>query len=225
MSACNPGSSKRNNPCDNTPTNEISVSLADLQLNRLLQPMQSHSENLGFKLLPASYELIETADLVVLITSMVMELISVNDKIPILPNQLTRFHSRSSPQITVHDYLRRLTAHAHLSPPILLSMVFYIDLLCAAYPAFIISSLTIHRFLIVSATVASKGISDSFWTNKTYARIGGISSAELAVLELEFLFRVKWRIIPKPEVLGDYYRFLVERCDGFGVEIPCCDSG
>ncbi|KAJ6119082.1 hypothetical protein N7471_013033 [Penicillium samsonianum] len=225
MSACNPGSSKRNNPRDNTPTNEISISLADLQLNRQLQPMQSHPENLGFKLLPASYELIETADLVVLITSMVMELISVNDKIPILPNQLTRFHSQSSPQITVHAYLCRLTAHAHLSPPILLSMVFYIDLLCAAYPAFIMSSLTIHRFLIVSATVASKGLSDSFWTNKTYARIGGISSTELAVLELEFLFRVKWRIIPKPEALGDYYRCLVERCDGFGIEIPCCDSG
>jgi hypothetical protein len=78
--------------------------------------------------------------------------------------------------------------------------------------------LTIHRFLIVSATVASKGLSDAFWTNKTYAKIGGISPAELALLELEFLFRVKWHVVPSPETLVDYYHHLIERCEGFEIE-------
>ncbi|EDN03505.1 conserved hypothetical protein [Histoplasma mississippiense (nom. inval.)] len=81
-----------------------------------------------------------------------------------------------------------------------------------------ISSLTVHRFLISSATVASKGLSDSFWTNKTYARVGGISIAELALLELEFLWRVEWRIVPQPEVLEDYYQRLVERCDEYVIQ-------
>ena len=75
-----------------------------------------------------------------------------------------------------------------------------------------------HRFLITSATVASKGLSDSFWTNNTYARVGGVSLKELALLELEFLWRVEWRIVPKPEVLVDYYRSLVERSEGFKIE-------
>ena len=97
-------------------------------------------------------------------------------------------------------------------------MVYYIDRLCALYPAFTISSLTVHRFLITSATVASKGLSDSFWTNNTYARVGGVSLKELALLELEFLWRVEWRIVPKPEVLVDYYRSLVERSEGFKME-------
>ena len=114
--------------------------------------------------------------------------------------------------------MQRLTTHATLSPPILLSMVYYIDRLCAFYPAFTVSSLTIHRFLITSATVASKGLSDSFWTNKTYARVGGISMTELAMLELEFLFRTQWRIVPQPEVLEDYYKSLVERCDGYEID-------
>jgi Cyclin len=96
-------------------------------------------------------------------------------------------------------------------------MVYYIDSLCALYPAFAISSLTVHRFLITAATVASKGLSDSFWTNSTYAHIGGVSLRELALLELEFLWRVHWRIVPKPEVLVDYYRSLVERCDGYEI--------
>ena len=157
-------------------------------------------------------------DLVVLIASMLMELIRYNDAIPLNDGQLTRFHSRAPPGISVLDYLQRLTTHATLSPPILLSVVYYIDRLCALYPAFTVSSLTVHRFLIVSATVASKGLSDSFWTNKTYARVGGITITELAMLELDFLWRVEWKIVPQPEVLVDYYLSLVERCEGYALE-------
>ncbi|KAJ5272804.1 Nuc-1 negative regulatory protein preg [Penicillium angulare] len=182
------------------------------------QPKRLRPAAPDVKTLPAQYELADPSDLVVLISSMLMELIRFNDKIPLHQGRLTRFHSRSPPRISVQDYLQRLTTHATLSPPILLSMVYYIDRLCALYPAFTVSSLTIHRFLISSATVASKGLSDSFWTNKTYSRVGGISMNELAMLELEFLFRVQWRIVPQPEVLVDYYQSLVERCEGFEID-------
>lgn len=171
------------------------------------------------KLMPMQYENCDPRDLVILISSMLMELVRYNDAIPLKDGHLTRFHSRAPPGISVLDYLQRLTTHATLSPPILLSMVYYIDKLCALYPAFTISSLTVHRFLITSATVASKGLSDSFWTNKTYARVGGVSLKELALLELEFLWRVEWRIVPKPEVLVDYYRSLVERNEGYEIDI------
>lgn len=170
------------------------------------------------KLLPRRYELVHPNDMVILISSMIMELIQYNDTIPLQGGKLTRFHSRTPPRISVRDYLQRLTTHATLSPPILLSMVYYIDRLCALYPAFTVSSLTVHRFLITSATVASKGLSDSFWTNKTYARVGGITITELAMLELDFLWRVEWKIVPQPEVLVDYYLSLVERCEGYALE-------
>lgn len=118
----------------------------------------------------------------------------------------------------MREYLVRLIVHATLSPPILLSMVFYVDKLCTMYPAFTISSLTVHRFLITAATVAAKGLSDSFWTNSLYARVGGVSVRELALLELEFLRKLDWRIVPKPEVLVDYYKGLVERGSGYVME-------
>jgi hypothetical protein len=165
------------------------------------------------KVVPTLYENCDVRDLVILISSMLLELISYNDAIPLKDGHLTRFHSRAPPGISVQDYLQRLTTHATLAPPILLSMVYYIDRLCALYPAFTITSLTVHRFLIASATVASKGLSDSFWTNKTYARVGGVSIRELALLELEFLTRLEWKIVPRPEVLVDYYRSLVNRSE------------
>ncbi|OKL58992.1 hypothetical protein UA08_05911 [Talaromyces atroroseus] len=182
------------------------------RLKRLRPPVPA------IKLLPRQYELVHPNDLVILISSMIMELIQYNDTIPLQGGRLTRFHSRTPPRISVREYLQRLTTHATLSPPILLSMVYYIDRLCALYPAFTVSSLTVHRFLITSATVASKGLSDSFWTNKTYARVGGITITELALLELEFLWRVEWKIVPQPEVLVDYYLSLVERCEGYALE-------
>ncbi|KAL8794053.1 MAG: hypothetical protein Q9195_003353 [Heterodermia aff. obscurata] len=169
------------------------------------------------KLLPADYSACDTTSLCTIISNMLLELIRLNDDIPLRDGGLTRFHSRAPPAISVADYLQRLTTHATLSPPILLSMVYYIDRLCSLYPAFTISSLTVHRFLITAATVASKGLSDSFWTNSLYARCGGVSLKELALLELEFLWRVEWRIVPRPEVLVDYYRSLVERSEGFKI--------
>ena len=97
-------------------------------------------------------------------------------------------------------------------------MVFYVDKLCTMYPAFTVSSLTVHRFLITAATVAAKGLSDSFWTNSLYAKVGGVSVRELALLELEFLRKLDWRIVPKPETLVDYYKGLVDRGEGYVLE-------
>lgn len=172
----------------------------------------------NLKVMPFQYETCDVKDLGVLISDMLMELVRINDEQPLRDGTLTRFHSRAPPGISVRDYLSRLIVHATLSPPILLSMVFYVDKLCAMYPAFTISSLTVHRFLITAATVAAKGLSDSFWTNSLYARVGGVSVRELALLELEFLRRLDWRIVPKPEVLVDYYKGLVERGSGFTIE-------
>ncbi len=175
--------------------------------------------------MPILYQNCDPKDLGVLIANMLMELIRINDKIPLNDGKLTRFHSRAPPGISVKDYIMRLIQHATLSPPILLSVVFYIDRLCAEYPAFTINSLTVHRFLITASTVAAKGLSDSFWTNPTYAKIGGIPTTELATLEMEFLQKVKWRIVPKPEVLVDYYRGLVDRMDGYVLEAHPDASG
>jgi hypothetical protein len=181
-------------------------------------PKRPRADSEAAKIMPRAYETCNPKDLGVLISNMLMELIRLNDQIPLRDGRLTRFHSRAPPGISVADYLQRLIQHATLSPPILLSMVYYIDRLCALYPAFTINSLTVHRFLITAVTVAAKGLSDSFWTNPTYARIGGIPVSELATLELEFLQKVQWKIVPKPESLVDYYNSLVDRTEGFQLE-------
>ena len=170
------------------------------------------------KVMPILYQHSHPKDLGILISTMLLELMALNDRIPLRDGRLTRFHSRAPPAISVPDYLQRLIHHATLSPPILLAMVWYIDQLCLMYPAFTVNSLTVHRFLITAACVAAKGLSDSFWTNPTYAKIGGVPAQELGTLELEFLERVRWGIVPDNKVLEGYYRSLVERTEGFEME-------
>ncbi|KUI58716.1 Nuc-1 negative regulatory protein preg [Cytospora mali] len=170
------------------------------------------------KVLPVRYEFCAIEDVVVLIANMLAELIETNDALAMRSGHLTRFHSRTAPGISVLDYLHRLAKHATLTPPLLLSMVYYIDRLCALYPDFTINTLTVHRFLITAATVAAKGLSDSFWNNSTYARVGGVRVAELKLLELDFLTRVDWKIVPDPDVLVAYYRGLVQRSPAYALE-------
>ncbi|KAK2592753.1 Pho80p cyclin [Conoideocrella luteorostrata] len=181
-------------------------------------PKRARTDGEPPKVLPQQYEHCAVQDIVELIAHMLAELISTNDSIRISSGGLTRFHSRTAPGISVRDYLHRLARHATLTPPLLLAMVYYIDRLCALYPEFTINTLTVHRFLITAATVAAKGLSDSFWNNTTYARVGGVRLAELKLLELEFLYRVDWKIVPNPEVLVAYYQGLVERTPQYTLE-------
>jgi hypothetical protein len=117
--------------------------------------------------------------------------------------------NRASPAISVTEYLIRIVRYSSLEKPTLLAAVFYIDLLSRCYPAFTLSSLTVHRFLITGVTVASKGLCDAFCTNTHYAKVGGIGVAELNMLELEFLKKVDWQIVPEPSVLEAYYKSMI----------------
>jgi hypothetical protein len=121
------------------------------------------------------------------------------------------------PPISIHDYLVRLTRHAILTPPLLLSTVYYMDRLSALYPRFTMDSWTAHRFLITAVTVAAKCLSDQCCTTTHYARIGGVSGAELRLLQRELLSRVGSRTVPDPELLLTYYHGLVDRSDRFGL--------
>jgi len=159
--------------------------------------------------LPLDFAVCDMESLVLLIADMLDRLMSHNDLIPLVPESLTRFHSRSAPGITVVDYLRRIVRFTNVEKSCLLITLYYIDQICARMPRFTLSSLTCHRFIIASITVSSKGLCDTFCTNSLYAKVGGISVTELNVLEREFLEKIDWRLMCTRDVLQEYYVNLV----------------
>ncbi|CDO93451.1 unnamed protein product [Kluyveromyces dobzhanskii CBS 2104] len=151
--------------------------------------------------LPAEYLRCSRTHLVVIISRMLSFLIQINDAKNAGKDtmELTRFHSKAAPSITVYQYLIRLTKYSSLEHSVLLSAVYYIDLLSAVYPEFTLNSLTVHRFLLTATTIASKGLCDSFCTNTHYSKVGGVQCSELNILENEFLERVRYRILPRDD--------------------------
>ncbi|KAF5386177.1 hypothetical protein D9615_002381 [Tricholomella constricta] len=166
-------------------------------------------ESSGRVEMPAAFEDALIDQLAQLIADMLDRLMAHNDQIPLLPESLTRFHSRSAPSITVLDYLKRIVKFTNVEKSCLLITLHYIDQICARMPLFTLSSLTCHRFIIASITVSSKGLCDAFCTNSLYAKVGGISVTELNILEREFLSAIDWRLTCTRELLQDYYVNLV----------------
>ncbi|KAF9895844.1 hypothetical protein BX616_008717, partial [Lobosporangium transversale] len=148
---------------------------------------------------------------------MLCRLTAHNDQIPLTTANLTRFHSRAPPQISVYDYLRRIVKYTSLERACLLVILIYIDRVCEKVRTFTISSLTVHRFIIASVTLAAKAVCDSYCTNSHYAKVGGLSTQELNTLEVEFLGLIEWRVAVEGSVMQRYYVNLVRQHSRFEI--------
>lgn len=165
-----------------------------------------------------------TPVLVKLITRMLQSLINLNDRnvpaaisnpmaapektagdtSPDRKNKLlTRYHSRTPPAISIDTYLSRLVKFNNFTQANLLLTIYYIDLLSHNFqPYFTLNSWTVHRFLLVATMLAQKALEDFFYTNDHYAKVGGVALTELNCLELDFLSRVDWRVVPAKQLSG-----------------------
>ncbi|KAG0042865.1 hypothetical protein BGZ83_012087 [Gryganskiella cystojenkinii] len=152
-----------------------------------------------------------------MIADMLCRLTAHNDQIPLTSANLTRFHSRAPPQISVYDYLRRIVKYTSLERACLLVILIYIDRVCEKVRTFTISSLTVHRFIIASVTLAAKAVCDSYCTNSHYAKVGGLSTQELNTLEVEFLGLIDWRVAVEGGTMQRYYVNLVRQHSRFEI--------
>jgi hypothetical protein len=90
-----------------------------------------------------------------MISDMLTRIASHNDRIPVTPPSLTRFHSRAPPAISIPEYVHRIVQFAGVEKACLVLLLVYIDRVCDRHAQFSISSLTVHRFLITAITVRS----------------------------------------------------------------------
>ncbi|KAI9301103.1 cyclin-domain-containing protein [Cunninghamella echinulata] len=178
-------------------------------MSKQITPDDHSTPNISVIEVPEYFYAVDINYLSHMIADMLGRLISHNDLIPLTPSNLTRFHSRIPPNISLVDYLRRIIKFTSIEKSCLLIILIYIDRVCERHPQFTISSLTVHRFLITAVTVSSKALSDSYCTNSHYARIGGISTQELNALELEFLSLIDWHLASTGVILQRYYTNLV----------------
>jgi Cyclin len=108
-------------------------------------PIETYTTEMDFMLLPPHHSYCPPDALIHLIVTLITRLCLHNDKIPVTSSNLSRFHSRAPPPISIKDYLARIFKYAAIEKPMLLLILVYIDRMCQQHPTFTISSLTVHR--------------------------------------------------------------------------------
>jgi len=143
----------------------------------------------------------QSPELVVsVISKLLTDLVARNDQLPLVPNQVTPFHSSKPPTISVKNYLEdRILKYAGCSEETFVLALIYMDQVVQFNPDFVISSLNVHRLLITSIMLATKFFDDVYYNNAYYARVGGISNAEVNSLEMEMLRMISFSLFVQPD--------------------------
>ena len=114
------------------------------------------------------------------------------------------FSGKSSPDITIYDYLHRVQQYARCSNSCYILSLIYIDRLLLKDPEFVLNRKNIYRVIITSLLLAIKYSEDFYYQNSFYSSIGGISVRELNQLETAMLFRLRFDLNVSEETYTHY---------------------
>jgi hypothetical protein len=128
----------------------------------------------------------------------------------------SRFFTSRMPPLTIKQYAERVALYAPCSVECFVIALVYIRRISLYHGLAFINRRTIHRLFITSVVLAAKFLDDTFYNNKFYARVGGLSVKELNELELEFLFRLKFDCNVDDEEFREFSHILYEPERGLG---------
>ena len=124
-----------------------------------------------------------------------------------LNNEYT-FQSSCIPNITILNYLHKLVTKFKCSKECIIISFVYIDKLLKYNQTFVITSLNIHRIILISIIISLKIHDDFHYTNAIYASMGGISNSECNKLEILFLKLINWDLFVPHTIYYKYFNFL-----------------
>lgn len=141
-----------------------------------------------------------------LLSSLLQRISDSNDLNRQFQNEkISAFHGLSRPNISIQSYLERIFRYAGCSPSCFVVAYVYLDRFSQLLP---VNSFNVHRLVITSVMVSAKFMDDIFFNNAYYAKVGGISTREMNILELDFLFGLGFQLNVTPNTFHAYYCYL-----------------
>ncbi|KAK6155956.1 hypothetical protein DH2020_010204 [Rehmannia glutinosa] len=122
--------------------------------------------------------------------------------------KMSIFHGLTRPTISIHSYLERIFKYANCSPSCFIVAYIYLDRFAQKQPLLPINSFNVHRLLIASVLISAKFMDDIFYNNAYYAKVGGISTAEMNLLEVDFLFGLGFQLNVSTTTFHHYCSYL-----------------
>ncbi|XVE63831.1 hypothetical protein DITRI_Ditri07aG0052400 [Diplodiscus trichospermus] len=143
------------------------------------------------------------------LSSLLQRVAESNDHICRFQSQkISVFHGLTRPTISIRSYLERIFKYANCSPSCFVVAYVCLDRFVQMQPSSPINSFNVHRLLITSVLVSAKFMDDIYYNNAYYAKVGGISTVEMNVLELDFLFGLGFQLNVIPATFHTYCSFL-----------------
>jgi len=127
-----------------------------------------------------------------------------NDQLPEDPEKITVFHTSRAPSISIQNYFERIAQYSECSSEALIMGLININRIHYRID-FEVTSLNIHRLLLVSVMSSAKFLDDSYLNNAFYARIGGVHLKELNCLEVQFLALINFDLFVPSCDYVDFY--------------------
>lgn len=124
---------------------------------------------------------------------------------------LTRFNTLVPPKISIFNYIMFLRSKTRSSRSCFVIAMVLLDRLLKLQSGIQITPNTVHKLFLCSLMIASKFNTDLNLSNEQWAAIGGIRNEEINILEIEFLFLVKFSINVKKEEYELYNKELSEK--------------
>ncbi|KAK0747225.1 cyclin-domain-containing protein [Apiosordaria backusii] len=119
-----------------------------------------------------------------------------------------KFYSRLPPPISITEYLLRIHRFCPMSTAVYLATSLYIHRLAVLERAIAITKRNAHRLLLAGLRVAMKALEDLSYPHGKVAKVGGVSEAELARLEISFCFLTGFELVVTYETLSSHWEML-----------------
>ncbi|KAK3681707.1 cyclin-domain-containing protein [Podospora appendiculata] len=128
-----------------------------------------------------------------------------------------KFYSKLPPPISITDYLMRIHRFCPMSTGVYLATSLYMHRLAVLERAIVVTKRNAHRLLLAGLRVAMKALEDRSYAHNKFAKVGGVSEAELARLEISFCFLVGFELVVTEETLRTQWDILRTGREGWEV--------
>ncbi|KAL3647539.1 Cyclin-U4-1 [Castilleja foliolosa] len=143
------------------------------------------------------------------LSALLQRVAETNDVFGSLNTQkMSIFQGLTRPTISVQSYLERIFKYANCSPSCFVVAYIYLDRFARKQPLMPINSFNVHRMLIASVLISAKFMDDIYYNNAYYAKVGGISTREMNLLEVDFLFGLSFQLNVSTSTFHYYCNYL-----------------
>ncbi|KAK3368373.1 cyclin-domain-containing protein [Podospora didyma] len=119
-----------------------------------------------------------------------------------------KFYSRLPPPISITEYLLRIHRFCPMSTAVYLATSLYIHRLAVLEQAIVVTKRNAHRLLLAGLRVAMKTLEDLSYPHSKFSKVGGVSEAELARLEISFCFLTGFELVVDEKALRRQWELL-----------------